>query len=403
MAYCSVLATLIRMLLVSSIVLLVACQKVPIRHPFANSMEPKLGALPTPVASSALNLEVAWERNLLKKQERFSKLQPFFSDKVVFAADYAGTVVALNRENGKKEWRQVHPGKKFTAGPFLMDDLLLLATKDAKLVALHASTGHFLWETSLSSGVLASPIGGNGVLLVHAMDGSLTGLDKRGTVLWRIDNSVPALTLHYSSVPVIVQNKALVGFATGKLLAIDLRSGIIEWEKIISMPRGRSELQRMVDISADPLVKENTVYVITYQGKLAAVNIDTGDLKWEREVSAYQNMAIDEKHLYITDNDHALWAIERESGATVWKQERLAERYITAPTVTNNLVVVGDKGGYLHFLLAESGKLVNQYHVPGKFYQAPISMGNRELLLSTHNGKVLNLRFKGEAFNVLSS
>lgn len=380
------------------IVGITGCAQSPVRNPFAGRQEPKLGELPaisahqaqaTPVAN------VAWTNGALAKQQRFSKLTPLIQGGMVYAADHTGKIIALDKSTGKKIWTS-NTGKKYSAGPTLVaatpiGDVLLLATSDAKIVTVDAHSGRVLWEAKTTSEVLAPPAGKGNVVLVHAMDGSVSALNmSNGTQIWHVDQSTPTLTLRFSSAPVITGDYALVGFSTGKLLAFNLENGLIAWERAIAIPRGRSELQRMVDISADPVLIGDKVYVITYQGKLAAVNVHSGDLVWEREISSYQNMAYDQQHLYITDNAHELWAIDLESGATTWKQAALATRYITGPAVVNNQVVVADRGGYMHFVSPQDGKLLNRLQVAGKYYQSPLAMG-QSLLVSAHNGKIATL------------
>lgn len=370
------------------------CDQIPVRNPFAGRPEPKLSALPV-TTDSTLTAKILWSTNALAKQERFTKLNPVANGQFIFAADHTGKVVAIDSQHGKKIW-QTNTKNKFSSGPTLVEGKLLLATSDAKIVALAPSDGQILWEAKVSSEVLASPAGEKGLVLVHAIDGSVTALNsKNGEKIWQVDQSTPSLTLHYSSAPVVSGDMVLVGFSTGKLLALNLQSGLIEWERTISLPRGRSELQRMVDISADPLVAEGNAYVITYQGKLAAVNIATGDLLWEREISSYHNMAISGNQLFVTDNDHALWAIDRETGATLWKQTTLAERYITGPAVVGDTVVVGDLGGYLHFLSVEKGTLLSRLEFSGKIYQDPIAMGQR-IIVNSHRGKVAAVMLAAE-------
>ncbi len=371
---------------------LTGCGQSPVRNPFAGRVEPKLGELPPlSVEKPSKIAKVAWSNGTLSKQERFTKLIPHVSQGTIFAADHNGKVVALDSKSGKKIWVS-NTGKKYTSGPTLMDKTLLLSTSDAKVVALDATTGHQLWESKVTSEVLASPSGKDGIVLVHAIDGSVSALDGRsGEKLWFVDQSTPSLTLRYSSTPAIVGDKALVGFSSGKLLAMNLHTGLIEWDRTIALAHGRSELQRMVDISADPIVVDDTVYVITYQGKLAAVNISSGNLLWDREISSYQNMAVAGDLLFVTDNEHALWAIDRKTGTTQWKQTSLAERYITGPTVVSGLVAVADRGGYVHFLSTQKGHIVNRVHLAGKIYQGPITLGN-EIIVHSHNGKVAGVQ-----------
>lgn len=384
----------ISFLLIATGLGLAGCGQSPVRNPFAGRSEPQLGALPPVVEMAEARpsaMKIVWSNGALSKQVRFSKLQPYLTGERVFAADHSGKVVALDRLSGKSVWK-TSTGKKFSAGPFLVEDHLFLTTSDAKIVAFDARSGREIWEKKVSSEVLAPLAGDQGIVVAHATDGSVTALTVgEGTEVWRVDHSTPALTLRFCSAPVVVDDKVLVGFATGKMLAFDLHTGTIAWERAISVPRGRSEIQRMVDISADPIVIGEHVYAITYQGKLAAVNVTTGELSWERDLSSYQNMAHDENVLFITDNEHHLWAIDRFSGAIVWKQEALAKRYITGPAVINDRVVVADRAGYLHHIAIANGHVIDREHISGKFYQSPMKMGDA-LLVSGFSGKIVALK-----------
>lgn len=365
------------------------CSQSPIRNPFAGRQEPTLGELPS-VKSPAL-VGIKWTTPALSKQERFTKLIPYV-DKLIYAADPQGKIVALDQNHGKKIW-QIDLHRKLSSGPTFINDTLLLTTMDAKVIAIQVPEGKLLWETKVSSQVLAPPLAVSNLVVVHAMDGSVIALNqKNGEIVWQVEQSIPSLTLHFSSKPALKDEKILIGFANGKLLALNT-SGLIEWERAIALAHGRSEIQRMVDISADPVIIGDMVYVINYQGKLAGVNIDSGELVWEREISSYQNIAYDKDTLYITDNQHGLWAIDRYHGTTLWKQTELASRYITGPTVFKNWVVVADRGGYVHFISAKNGHLMDSLAVSGKIYQNPQAL-KKEILVSRSDGKIIAIHLK---------
>ncbi|MFI4938068.1 MAG: outer membrane protein assembly factor BamB [Candidatus Berkiellales bacterium] len=378
--------------LLSCLILSVAaCNQSPIRNPFAGRSEPKLAELPALTGETAPAPKTVWTNGSLSKQERFTKIQPCVAGNIVYAADHSGKLIALNRDTGKKLWSR-KTKKAFSAGPAFFDQTLFLTTQDAKVIAFDATNGKQKWEAKVSSEVLGTPAVRDGVVVISAIDGSVTGLStQNGNSLWTVLQSTPSLSLRYSSAPVIAGEKALVGLSSGKLLAINLQNGLIEWERVISLPRGRSELQRMVDISADPILNNDVVYVITYQGKLAAVEVSSGNLIWERDISSYQNMASDPEHLFITDNDRHLWAIDKQTGTTFWKQLSLADRYITGPAVVDDKLVVGDRGGFVHFIQPSNGQLLSRAKVVGKSYQAPISMGNEAIIMG-HNGKLVVIR-----------
>lgn len=373
--------------------LLSACNQSPVRNPFATHSEPKLGSLPSLSYEEETNPKQRWSVSALSKQPRFNKLIPYTKGDRVYLADYKGHLMALNRSNGKTVWKK-STKHAFTAGPRQVGDLIVLATEDAKVVAFDAKSGEKRWQVKVTSEVLSAPNGAHDVILVHAMDGNISGISTQdGHKIWQLQQSTPSLTLHYASSPAIINDTAMVGLANGKLLAIELPTGQVKWERTIAIPKGRSELQRMVDISADPIVIDNYIYAITYQGKLAAVDINSGELVWERDLSSYQNMAHAGDHLYVTDNSHQLWAINRHNGTTVWKQTALTGRYITAPAIIDDLVVVNDRGGYMHFLTMDKGLIINRYKLSGKFYQGPISLGDA-LLVNNHKGKVAAIHYE---------
>jgi len=366
------------------------CSQSPVRNPLAGRSEPKLGALPI-AAKKQAEAKVAWSSGALGKTQRYSKLTPYLAGNTLYGADYHGKLAAFDKSTGKIHW-QIKSRKKFLAGPVLIGQTLLLTTADAKVMAYSANGGKLLWEAKATSEVLAPPSGTPEVLIIQAMDGSISALSMHnGETQWRVDQTTPALTLRASGAPVVNGDKVFVGVSSGKLLALNIHTGVIEWERSISEPRGRSELQRMVDITATPIVKQGNVYVITYQGKLAAISSDTGNTIWERELSSYQNITSDNTHLYVTDSGHTVWAINLQDGSIHWKQPALEERYITGPGVMNDTVVVGDRGGVVHFLSTHNGSLLYSLDISGKIYQNPIS-GRNEVFLNKYNGTIVAIK-----------
>lgn len=371
---------------------IVACNQSPVRNPLAGRKEPKLSPLPTIAEKAPVHAQVAWSANVLAKQDPYVNLKPTVSENGLYAADKKGNLVLLDTTTGKVRW-QKNVGEKLNAGPAIVNDTLLVASHQAKVLAYDKQTGEKRWEAKVPSAIAAAPGGSEQVVLVHTVDGTLTALNiKNGERLWQAEHSTPTLTLSFSSRPQVINNKVLVGLSSGKLMAFDLHDGQTQWERLLSMPRGRSELQRMVDISADPVIVDDVVYAINYSGKLSAVQISSSALLWERDISAHQNMAVNDNTLFITDNNHHLWAVDRHTGVTQWKQDALSARYITGPVANQQVVVVADRGGYVHYLSAETGNIINRTKLSGKFYQNPVSDGNQFFVRSSQ-GKVTALRW----------
>lgn len=296
-------------------------------------------------------------------------LVPALAGGRLFTADRKGGVRAMNQDGGQLAWT-VDTGAPISGGPGLGDGLVLLGTSDAEVIALAEEDGGERWRTRVSSEVLAVPRASGGMVVVHTIDGKLYGLNASdGTQQWVYDRTAPVLTLRGSSSPVIVGDQVITGFPNGKLVNLDLRTGNPNWEVTVTPPRGRTELERIVDIDADPLVIQGIVFVVSFQGELAAVAQNNGTVLWRRELSSSAGLNADWRQLYATDAKSRVWAADPRNGSALWKQDGLLNRRLTAPAVLNDAVLVGDLEGYVHFLSQEDGGLLARVKVSG----APIS------------------------------
>ncbi|MEJ2426610.1 MAG: PQQ-binding-like beta-propeller repeat protein, partial [Candidatus Thiodiazotropha sp.] len=173
---------------------------------------------------------------------------------------------------------------------------------------------------------------------------------------WLYDRSVPVLSLRGDSSPVIGESRVIAGFAGGKLIALSLESGLVIWEAEISVPQGRTELERVVDIDADPKLVEGTVYVAAFQGDVAAVSESSGVVLWRHKLSSHAGLDASWRSLYVTDANDRVWALDASNGATLWQQKALHARRVTAPAIVDEYLVVGDLEGYVHWLSQDDGR-----------------------------------------------
>lgn len=366
------------------------CGKAPVRNPFEKRAEPKLSELPQ-LNQQVGEAKVVWTSTGKEQNSIYNKLKPIAYKDTVYSVDERGYIKAVDFNKGKEIWA-TKVGLNVTAGPSIIDNKLVIAAKQF-IVAFDLNNGKELWRKTVASEVVSTPKGQQSTIVVHAMDESVTALSSdNGQILWHVNHSAPALTLRTKSAPAVGQERVVVGLSSGRVVALNIYSGMIEWEYTLTTSRGRSELQRMVDISADPVIIGDVVYVIGYQGKLAALNVSSGNLIWERNISSHQNIAHDTKTLYITDDNHDILAIDRKTGATIWKQSQLATRYVTRPSLLNRYVIVADRGGYIHWLDSSTGHLLGRLKAGEKFYKAPV-VANNFILVSGQDGKLSRVDF----------
>ncbi|HCU88683.1 MAG TPA: outer membrane protein assembly factor BamB [Gammaproteobacteria bacterium] len=309
-----------------------------------------------------VEIEKVWSNRYGKGvDELFISLIPAPYNSRVFTADRDGRMIALNAETGEEIWTERSKKLRISGGPGTGDGLVFAGTSDADVIARDAETGEQKWIARVSSEILTPPRAAAGTAVVRTGDGKLFGLDSgTGKQKWVYDRTIPILTLRGTGAPVIHDNIVISGFDNGRLVALDLATGKQDWETRLAVPTGRSDLERMVDIDAEPTIVGDTVYISSFQASVAAVSIINGQLEWTREISSYSNLAVDESRVYVTDEKGNVWGLERDSGASVWKQEALRARQVTGPAIVGNYVVVGDFEGYLHWMHRETGNFVHR-------------------------------------------
>lgn len=328
---------------------------------------------PTPLAEITPSLEVrtVWSTDVGGGHSgRTLALVPQVGGDRVFAATARGRVVALDASSGSTEWR-TEVDAPLSAGPGVGGGVVVVGSVDGDVFALQADTGSVRWRTRVSSEVLAPPAVGRGVVVVRTVDGRLHGLDvKSGNRLWLYENPVPLLTLRGTGAPTLTRELAIAGFDGGRLVALLAQDGRPVWEGRLAAPRGRSDLERMVDIDSAPVVAGDTVYAVALHGMVAALEVTTGKPRWQREMSSHAGLAVDDRLVYVTDDKGHVWALDRFSGRALWRQEKLAHRGVTAPAALGPYVVVGDFEGYLHWLRREDGELAARQRVDKSGFDA---------------------------------
>ena len=335
---------------------------------------------------------VAWIQDIGKGTgERRLQLVPALHNGRLYAGDTTGRVTAVNAADGRVLWEK-ETGLRLSGGPGVAGGHLVLGSTDGDLIALSSADGRELWRIRTVTEILSVPTIGGDIVVVHTIDDSVLGYDlATGEERWRFSEPAPILTLRGSSTPVIRGDGAIVGISGGQLVNLALTDGTPLWEISVTRPRGRSELERIADIDATPAIVGNVAFVGTYNGDLAAVDIDNATVIWRRELSAHAGLSADTESLYITDSDDNIWAADPVTGAGRWKQERLRYRDLTAPVIYGDLLAVGDFEGYIHWLARSDGRIVARTRASkGAITATPVVSGGK-LYVYVDNGKLAAL------------
>lgn len=299
-------------------------------------------------------------------------LAPARDGTTLFAADQHGLVQAIDTASGEPRW-SIELDAGASSGLTAVADRVYLGTRNGEVVALDQADGKVLWRARVSSEVLAAPQPNRQLLVVQAVDGSVTALDREsGAERWVYSGSRPTLTLRHTGTPRVIDQVTFAGQADGRLVTLDNRGGQPLWERRIATPQGRSEIERLVDLAAQPLLTpDGRLFVTSYQGRLVALQATSGETLWSRELSSYRSPVLIGDRLFVVDEASHVVALDAGSGETLWRLDDLEGRELTDPAFADGRLVVGDFEGYLHLIDAREGTLVGRTEIDGSGLSVP--------------------------------
>jgi len=318
---------------------------------------------------------------------------PVISAGSIYAANAAGDVLKIDAASGKIDWR-LNTKVRLSAGPATDGRTIVVGTPRGGVIAVDAS-GKALWKAQISGEILSAPVISDGVVAVRSGDGRIFGLAAQdGKRRWLYQRALPPLTVRAPIGLTAVAGGVFSGFAGGKLVAVLLKNGGLAWEATISVPRGSTELERMVDIVGAPLVEERVVCAVAYQGRAGCFDAARGTQIWIRDLSSTLPLTADRKYIYAVDDKDRIHALDKTTGASIWKQDKLAGRGVTSAVAVTEFVAVGDYQGFVHFLNRSDGEFAARIATDGSaILRQPVRAGEA-VIVQTRNGGLFSIAIR---------
>ncbi|MBV2130004.1 outer membrane protein assembly factor BamB [Arsukibacterium indicum] len=361
-----------------------------------------------PDVQNSINPEKVWQSKVGKGVAHYeSGLTPAIVGDKVYAASRDGIVVAKNLSNGRTIWsfdlrsegkssllaRFSGDTARIAGGVTFNDNKLYLGTEDGDVFALNAENGQLLWRVPVKGEVIASPATGDGLVVVVTTAGTVIALDPQsGEQRWTFEDEQPALTIRGVSEPVIEAGGVIYGSGTGRVGVLIAERGYQAWEEVIATPQGSTDLSRLVDVDAKPIVVAGTLYTIAYNGELVAMELRSGRQIWKRDYASFRNMAIAGNVLYLVDSTGGIYAVDRRNGSEIWGQQGLQRHFLTGPTVYKDYLVVGDNKGNLHWLNRETGEFVARQSLDSSGFYRQAVANEDYILVTSRNGELVLLQ-----------
>ncbi len=333
--------------------------------------------------ASPVGIAHLWSANLGGGEgKRWLRQRATYANGRIYAVDDRGNLAAFNAATGDELWaanavstaasrsklrfwkREAIEGG-LTGSPGVGNGMVVVGGRNGEVVAF-GEDGARKWSVKVTSEVLSAPLVQGDRVIVRANDGRVFGLDPNdGARKWVFDRGLPTLSVRGNASPVGTPGVVFIGYDDGSLVALRDADGQRLWEQLVAEPEGRTELARMADIDGELILEGDTLYVVSYHDKIMALAAGSGQPLWTHDVGGWSGAAVTGDKVLLTDKRGNIWALNRSTGDSLWKQNVLENRQLTTPVVQGDYGVVGDLEGYLHWFRLDTGDVVGRQRIKG--------------------------------------
>lgn len=337
-----------------------------------------------------VEIEELWSVNVGNGQgEGFYRIRPAINGAMIYAAAADGEVVAVERASGDTLW-EVELEASLSGGVGVYEDAVFVGSSEGFVLKLDAASGEQLWSSPLRGEILSAPQSNGKVVVTQTYDGRLHGLDfTTGAMLWSYDSNLPVLTVRGTSTPIFNNNQVYAAFANGRVAAFDAQTGGLLWEVRVAIPQGRSEIERIVDIDGSMELAGNELFAVSYQGFVAAIDLQSGRKLWQQKGSSFSGVSQGFSNIYVADEDGTVTAYMRNGQGVRWTQGALAYRELSRPTPVSSYIAVGDFEGYVHLLSQAEGEIVGRVRADDDGVRADMIGDGNVLYVYGNSGELI--------------
>ncbi|MBF0142967.1 MAG: PQQ-binding-like beta-propeller repeat protein [Magnetococcales bacterium] len=357
----------------------------------AEYREPK----PAAVRDGGLLLEKRWSRSVASEaDEHFSHPgHSVLEGKDLFVATSQGEVVRVDARDGGVHWRVDTEGG-ISGGVALAAGRLFVGNREGVLLALDRESGKPLWKRNVGSSVSSAPAVAGERLVVVTLDGHVHAFRTTdGEPLWVHESPFEPQVVMGSATPVMDKGLVYVGLASGEVTALSQQDGRPKWSHNLSQSRRGGEIEMLRDVDADVVLMPvsapglRMAYAVSFQGNMVALHAESGDLLWERAVSAIRRPLILNNQLIVPDLEGNLVALSADDGVVLWKT-RLSDGLLTAPVEYRGKIGVADGGGRLFVVEPASGRVLGMERL-GEAILADPMVAHEGIYLWSNEGNVI--------------
>lgn len=332
---------------------------------------------------------------------------PVVADGVVFTLDVKSQLTAFDAQNGKKKWRvslvpkkqkkQAMPG----GGIAHAGGRLYVTTPYGQVFAIDPVEGKTLWVKDLSAVAHAAPSVANDRVFIMTIDSKLFCFDAAtGTPLWNYAGIAETTNLLGGASPAIDQSVVVAAFSSGELLAFRIENGSALWSDNLAAVKRAGSVNTIADIRGLPVIDRGIVFAISYNGRMAAIDLRSGERIWQREIAGAETPFAAGDTLFVLTSSQQLAALSRETGNIRWilalpqfedSKNRKDPIIWTGPVLAGGRLIMASSTGLIVEADPVSGEKKKEWKAPGDIHLPPV-VANSTLYLMTEGGTLAAYR-----------
>jgi len=353
-------------------------------------------------------LKKLWSVNLGEGASRYGRVlaQPVVSGGRLFGMDANDVVVALDAASGKRLWEndmkpETERDHTYGGGVAAAGDRLFVATGYGHVVALDAATGHEIWRHPGPAPLRGSPTVADGRVFVVTIENQLEALSADdGHRLWTHNGIPETAGLLGASSPAVDGDIVVVPYSSGEIFALKAENGRAVWSDSLAASRTLGALSALADIRGRPVIDRGRVFAVSHSGRMVAIDLRTGDRVWEQEIGGTHGAWVAGDYLYVLGNDTTLVCLQRQDGKVRWVRD--LPRYEDAerkkdpirwagPILAGDRLVVIASNGEAYSVSPYTGRPLGRIEFPGGVFVDPL-VANGTLYVLTDDADLIAMR-----------
>jgi outer membrane protein assembly factor BamB len=384
---------------------------VRLPRPVLNTDWPQSGGYPSHTMQHLTldgPLNRVWRTSIGVGQSRYGAVlsQPVVEGGRIFAIDARDVVVALDAKTGRELWRNdVKPETElahtYGGGVAAVGDRVYVTTGYAQVLALDAASGKEIWRQEVTAPVRGAPTVADGRVFAVTVDNQLQVLSTTdGHRLWTHNGLPETAGLLGAASPAVEGDIVVVPYSSGELFALRAENGRPLWSENLATARPLGALSTLADIRGRPVIDRGRVYAVSHSGRMVAIDLRTGDRVWEQDVGGTHGPWVAGDYLYVLANDVDLLCLMRADGRVRWSTE--LPRYKdpddqsdpmrwSGPVLAGDRLIVVASTGDAISVSPYTGKALGRVEFPDGVFLDPV-VANDMLFVLTDDADLIALK-----------